>query len=175
MREMKLFQHYFFNFWREKSRDVLLEKDYLMDQIVENPEALYNVCDGVCFVDDEDFGSKRCEYIGFRQPVAFLYHTGGIKAEEVGPSRKGFTNEEWFEVFISGKNFPHNLAQVSSKVTKKVTVDISKLSMYDEEPLDMLDGTKQVTFYLHKVNQPLIRSESMKHHDEDGQMNLLQF
>jgi hypothetical protein len=31
MREFKLFQHYFFNFWREKSRDVLLEKGYLLD------------------------------------------------------------------------------------------------------------------------------------------------
>lgn len=35
--------------------------------------------------------------------------------------------EEWFEVFISGKNFPYGLAHVSSKVSKTVTVDLSKI------------------------------------------------
>ena len=37
MRDQKLFQHYFFNFWRDKSRDTLLDKDYLLESIIESP------------------------------------------------------------------------------------------------------------------------------------------
>ena len=37
MRDMKLFQHYFFNFWKERSRDSLLERPYLVDNIIESP------------------------------------------------------------------------------------------------------------------------------------------
>ena len=46
MRDFKLFQHYFFNFWKEKARDTLLDKDYLLDSIVESPRNLYNICEG---------------------------------------------------------------------------------------------------------------------------------
>ena len=35
--------------------------------------------------------------------------------------------EEWFEVFISGKNFPYGLAHISSKIAKQVNVDLRKL------------------------------------------------
>ena len=150
MREFKLFQHYFFNFWREKSRDVLLDKGYLLDQIVESPQALYNVCDAVCFVDDEDFGSKRVEYLGFRQPVAFLYHTGKGAEETLQVKSGRFSNEEWFEVFISGKSFAHSLAHISSKVAKKVTVQRQS----DEDG----EGTEPATYYLHKTDLPLVRS-----------------
>ncbi len=31
MRDFKLFQHYFFSFWKEKARDSLQERDYLME------------------------------------------------------------------------------------------------------------------------------------------------
>ena len=34
--------------------------------------------------------------------------------------------EEWFEVFISGKNFPYGLAHISSKVSKQIKVDLRK-------------------------------------------------
>jgi hypothetical protein len=30
-KDFKLFQHYFFSFWREKARDSLLERDYLLE------------------------------------------------------------------------------------------------------------------------------------------------
>ena len=52
MIDHKLFQHYFFNFWIEKSRDVLLEKTYLLDSIIESPANLYNVCEGLAFGED---------------------------------------------------------------------------------------------------------------------------
>ena len=113
MRDFKLFQHYFFSFWKEKSRDTLLERSYLMDQIVESPQNLYNICEGIAYVDEGDWGNRRSEYIGFRQPVAFLYHTGNSKGEENMISSKPahmIKGEEWFEVFVSGKNFPHHLA-----------------------------------------------------------------
>lgn len=37
MRDMKLFQHYFFNFWKERCRDNLLERPYLVENIIESP------------------------------------------------------------------------------------------------------------------------------------------
>ena len=37
LRDMKLFQHYFFNFWRERARDNLLDRTYLVENIVESP------------------------------------------------------------------------------------------------------------------------------------------
>lgn len=52
MIDHKLFQHYFFNFWREKSRDVLLDKAYLLDSIIESPANLYNICEGMAFADE---------------------------------------------------------------------------------------------------------------------------
>lgn len=52
MIENKLFQHYFFNFWKEKSRDVLLEKTYLLGSIIESPANLYNVCEGIAFGEE---------------------------------------------------------------------------------------------------------------------------
>ncbi len=52
MRDQKLFEHYFFNFWKEKAREMLLEKAYLMDSIVESPVNLYNICEGVAFNEE---------------------------------------------------------------------------------------------------------------------------
>lgn len=77
MIDHKLFQHYFFNFWKEKSRDVLLDKAYLLDSIIESPSNLYNVCEGVAFGDETSLHQYSGALIGFKQPVAFLYHTGG--------------------------------------------------------------------------------------------------
>lgn len=41
MRDMKLFQHYFFNFWKERSREGLLERPYLVENIA--PESLQHL------------------------------------------------------------------------------------------------------------------------------------
>lgn len=58
MKDFKLFQHYFFSFWREKARDSLLERDYLLEQIVESPQNLFNICEGLAFSEEDvDFGS----------------------------------------------------------------------------------------------------------------------
>ena len=172
MRDFKLFQHYFFNFWKEKARDTLLDKDYLLDSIVESPQNLYNICEGYSFVDEEDFGTKRCSYIGFKQPVAFLYYAGGSRQEDNfmvksnGMVRQG---EEWFEVFVSGKGFPHSLVHVSSKVTRKISVDSRKLTGNADEEKDSQSASQSneigssvmEQFYLHKVDVQL--SEGSKY------------
>ena len=114
----------------------MLDKDYLLDSIVESPQNLYNICEGLSFVDEEDFGTKRCNYIGFKQPVAFLYYAGSSRPEDNFMVKSGALvrqGEEWFEVFVSGKGFPHSLAHVSSKVTRKVTVDLRKLGGNGDE------------------------------------------
>ena len=137
---MKLFQHYFFSFWKEKSRESLLQRDYLLETIVESPQNLYNICEAVAVIEEEEYGSKKT-FVGFRQPLAFLYHTGNTKSEEmlikntrleavnaamqsnsVRNVAGGSNSEEWFEVFISGKGFPNNLALVSSRVYKQKLV-----------------------------------------------------
>ena len=46
-----------------------------------------------------------------------------------GIARQG---EDYFEVFISGKGYPHALAHVSSRVTRKVTVDPKKIGVNEE-------------------------------------------
>jgi hypothetical protein len=33
------------------------------------------VSEGIAYIEDEDFGTKK-SYLGFKQPLAFLYHTG---------------------------------------------------------------------------------------------------
>lgn len=66
MRDMKLFQHYFFNFWKERSREGLLERPYLVENIVESPQNLYNICEGVGYVEVEQYNGKTTFYIGFR-------------------------------------------------------------------------------------------------------------
>lgn len=66
MRDMKLFHHYFFNFWKERSRDALLERTYLVENIVESPQNLYNMCEGVGYVEIEHYSGKAFHYIGFR-------------------------------------------------------------------------------------------------------------
>jgi len=63
-------------------------------------------------------------------------------------------NEEWFEVFISGKNFAHSLTRISSKVTRKVTMDTSKITESD----DTTEANEHATFFLHKVDLPLVRN-----------------
>ena len=66
MREMKLFEHYFFNFWKERCRDNLLERPYLLENIIESPTNLYNICEGVGYVEVEQYNGKITFYIGFR-------------------------------------------------------------------------------------------------------------
>lgn len=83
MREMKLFEHYFFNFWKERCRDNLLERPYLLENIIESPTNLYNICEGVGYVEVEQYNGKITFYIGFRQPVPFIYHTGNSRTEEL--------------------------------------------------------------------------------------------
>jgi hypothetical protein len=81
MRDMKLFEHYFFNFWKERARENLLERPYLVDNIVESSQNLYNICEGLGYSEVE-FNGKVNYFIGFRQPVPFLYHTGSNRTEE---------------------------------------------------------------------------------------------
>jgi len=146
MRDLKLFNYYFYSFWKEKFREHLLERDYLCETIVDSPQNLYNICEGLAIVEEEEYGAKRT-FIGFKQPLAFLYHTGNTRLEEQMISgsqnlpHEFHAREGQFEVFISGKGQQHNLALIASKWTKKV-----------------FRQDKDCSFYLHKVNLPL-------HHD----------
>jgi hypothetical protein len=47
--------------------------------------------------------------IGFKQPVAFLYHTGS-KSEHQITVRNAESGQDIFEVFVSGPGFMHHLA-----------------------------------------------------------------
>ena len=57
-------------------RKGIITKDYLVDTLVESSQNFYHQCDGLSFVDEDEFGSKKW-FIGFKQPLQFLYHTGG--------------------------------------------------------------------------------------------------
>jgi hypothetical protein len=163
MRDTKLFQHYFFSFWREKARDSLLERDYLLEQIISSPQNLFNMVDSLAFSDDDASmststpnttllscpqaplasSSTSC-YLGFRQPLAFLYHTGNCRTEESTLK----VQNEWFEVFIAGKSFPHHLAHVSSKVARKVCGE---------------EGD-EVKWFLHRVDMQVVSGQHYKVH-----------
>ena len=77
--------------------------------------------------------------------------------------------EEWFEVFVSGKSFPHSLVHVSSKVTRKISIDSRKLTGNAEEDKDSQNASQSneigssvmEQFYLHKVDVQL--SEGAKY------------
>lgn len=144
----------------------------MLDSIVESPQNLYNICDGLAFVDEEDLsvGSRRACYIGFRHPVAFLYHAGAASRPDENSymvrgsneTNKSIRNgEEWFEVFVSGKGFPYGLAHISSKISKQVKVDLRKVfggREGDSLSQSMEHGSEQqslVQYYLHKVDMNL--------------------
>ena len=125
-------------------------------------------------MDEEDLsiGSRRACYIGFRHPVAFLYHAGAASRPEENnfmvrgssETNKSIRNgEEWFEVFVSGKGFPYGLAHISSKISKQVKVDMRKIFGGRDGPNDSLsqsmdngtDSQTLVLYYLHKVDMNL--------------------
>ena len=62
----------------ERARKLISQKDYLVEPIVESPKNLYNQCEGLAFTQDE-FQSKKT-YIGFKQPLQFLYQTASSSA-----------------------------------------------------------------------------------------------
>ena len=162
LRDIKLQNYYFFSFWKERYRDNLLERSYLSESIVESPENLFNTCEGVGAIESEEFGTKK-SFIGLRQPLAFLYHTGNSKHEEQLLRQEGlgkrrtpfdFASEENlrgrerqtinnYEVFISGKGFPHNLGLIGNKVVRKVW-----------------DDKRSCHLYLHPINLTLIKGAS---------------
>lgn len=78
--------------------------------------------------------------IGFKQPVAFLYHTGGSRCEQQITVKQTHEGEDVFEVFISGKGFMHHLAHVSSKVARE----------------EKRDGQQ---WYLHRCDLQLVNSQ----------------
>jgi len=81
MVEEKLFHYYFCNFWQEKARSNI--PGYLVDNIIESPKALFNICEGVGHCELESSRSqKMAYYIGFSQPTPFLYHAGNGRSEE---------------------------------------------------------------------------------------------
>ena len=78
--------------------------------------------------------------IGFKQPVAFLYHTGALRYEDKSLIFKSSDGDDLFEVFLAGRQFNYSLARVSSRVAKE----------------EKKDGK---TWYLHKVDLPLTAGE----------------
>ena len=40
--------------------------------------------------------------------------------------------DEWFELFISGKQYPHNIALISAKTVKQVHVPVNQYGLRDE-------------------------------------------
>ena len=48
---------------------------------------------------------------------------GRMQAFSAAGSSAVQPSEDWFEVFISGKGYPHNLANISSKTVKQVILD----------------------------------------------------
>ena len=114
----------------------MLEKAYLLDSIIESPSNLYNVCEGIAFGDEFTQGNHG-GLIGFKQPVAFLYHTGASRCEDRIIVKSTLDGDDLFEVFISGKNFMHHLAHVSSKIVRE----------------EKRDG---MTWYLHRCDLSLV-------------------
>ena len=57
MREHKLFQHYFVNYYFNESGQASGKKmkQYLLDSIIESPSNLYNICEGMAFEADAHY------------------------------------------------------------------------------------------------------------------------
>ena len=70
---------------------MIAQKDYLVEPIVESPRNLYNQCEGLAFTCEE-FAAKK-SYIGFKQPLQFLYQTAStpndslLQPRQAGGSR----------------------------------------------------------------------------------------
>jgi hypothetical protein len=58
--------------------------------------------------------------------------------------------DEWFELFISGKGFPHNIALISAKTIKQMHIPVNQFGGRDEN-----GQGEVVTYHLHKINLQL--------------------
>jgi len=81
----------------------------MIDNVISDVRNCYNLCEGLGWVEQEPQTLRLAYYIAFRQPVPFLYgyQNGG----------KGVP-QEFVEVFISGRGFPHHIAQVASRTNR---------------------------------------------------------
>lgn len=76
----------------------------------------------------------------------------------------GFTSEDWFEVFISGKGYPHTLANISSKTVKQVIISqngrVHQKSSEHMMNQSLVVGINQQMLYLHKIDLNVCRGQT---------------
>ena len=77
----------------------------MVDNIISDVRNCYNLCEGLGWVEQEPQTLRLAYYIAFR------YQNGG----------KGVP-QEFVEVFISGRGFPHHIAQVASRTNRQIVV-----------------------------------------------------
>ena len=129
------------------------------------------MCEGIGYVETEQYNGKTQFYIAFRQPVPFLYHTGNSRNEEMMMhSKRIYSNrfnqfsmgpmpsDDWFEVFLSGKGFPYNIVNISSKTVKQVIIGSNgQVLQRSQGSKSMIVGIDQQMLYLHKIDVGICR------------------
>lgn len=63
-KEMKLWQIYLLNFWRDGKKEYIKN-----DDIIERVDGLYWIQEGVGYLEIEGYSGRVSYYIGFRQPI----------------------------------------------------------------------------------------------------------
>ena len=140
LKDLKLFNYYFLNHWNDKYRDTIKSKDFICQPCIEAPQNMYNITDGVGFIEeDEEFGDKSY-YIGFKQPLSLIQMN---KKERKSALLMGDVDQAKKQtVFINGKGIDYQVTDVDSVYSHKM----------------MIEG-HHTPLYMHKISTPVILDE----------------
>lgn len=96
----------------------------MVDNIIADVRNCYNMCEGSGWVEQEPQTGRLAHFIGFRQPVPFLYGyqlaSNAYKAQQ--NQQQAAPATDCVEVFISGRGFPHSIAQIASRTNRQLVL-----------------------------------------------------
>ncbi|CAI2377291.1 unnamed protein product [Moneuplotes crassus] len=140
LRDIKLFNYYFLNHWKEKYRIMMKEKEFIRSPCIDNPQNLYNLTDGVGFSEENDQMDEKTFYIGFKQPLHVHMNGKGYNLKHL----KSLSDEERkTTAFINGKGKDYDLVEIDSVFSHKM----------------MIEG-HPTPYYMHRVATPVMIKET---------------
>ena len=140
LKDLKLFNYYFLNNWNDKYRDTIKSKDFICQPCIEAPQNLYNITDGIGFVEeDEEYGEKSY-YLGFKQPLSLIQINKKDKKSALLTGSAELAKKQ--TIFINGKGIDYQVADVDSVYSHKM----------------MIEGYS-APMYMHKISTPVIIDE----------------
>ena len=141
LKQIKLFQYYFLNFWKEKYRDLFKAKEYICGPCIDSSQNLYNLTDGIGYVEENDQMYQKTFYIGFKQPLSHTSMNGKGRGYKYLDNLNG--KDKKISVFATGKGLDCQMIDVESEFSHKM----------------MIEG-HDTPYYMHNVSIPVMTETS---------------